>query len=198
MCYRIKMGAIVIAFLSLTGCCRVFPCLPWCPPQPVIISDRDNAARIEIKKNREMAKSIVSEIKQKFKGKETKEAYIKAQTLYRKAMSENNAWVSALTLSIENNEKVEGRESFEKQSKAAAETAGSFLAYGESLMSQSSIKTAGFPSKGITVVAELIAALVSNGITIWKENIAQQAAERTARAKNIREELNWSMWTEIK
>ncbi|MFA5411617.1 MAG: hypothetical protein WC321_07185 [Candidatus Omnitrophota bacterium] len=145
-----------------------------------------------------MAKSIVSEIKQKFKGKETKEAYIKAQTLYRKAMSENNAWVSALTLSIENNEKVEGTESFEKQSKAAAETAGSFLAYGESLIGQPSIQATGFPSKGITFISDLITALVANGIIIWKENIAQQVAERTARAKNIREELNWSMWTEIK
>ncbi|MDD5477572.1 MAG: hypothetical protein PHG87_05195 [Candidatus Omnitrophica bacterium] len=190
---------IVVTALSLTGCCGVFPSLPWCShvSKP---TDSEIAARIEVRKNRELAESTVSAIKEKFKGKETEAAYINARDLYVKAMSENNAWLSVLASSIENNEDLEGADSFKKQSKVAADTAESFLAYGkETLMGKPSIEKAAFTTKSLALapIADLITALVTNGITIWKENRAQAARERMARAENIRKELSWKTWKQI-
>lgn len=201
MCYRIKMGIMAVAILSLMGCCSIFPSMPWCSnvSKP---SDSEIAARMQVVKNRELAESAVSAIKEKFKDKETEEAYLNARDLYNKAMSENNAWLSALTLSIENNENLEKAESFKKQSQAAFDAAESFLAYGkEALKEKPVMKGAVFETKSLTLapiaIGDLLTALVTNGITIWRENRAQQAQARKDRAENIRKELSWRTWKEI-
>ncbi|MDD5464954.1 MAG: hypothetical protein PHP73_01225 [Candidatus Omnitrophica bacterium] len=203
MCPKIRISVlsllIVVTALSLTGCCGVFSSMPWCPdvPEP---TDAEIAARIEIKKNRELAEAAVSEIKEKFKGKETKTSYVTAKDLYIKAMSENNAWLSVLASSIENNENLEKADSFKKQSKIAADTAGSFLAYGrELLISKPGAEKAVFATKSLALapIADLITALVANGITIWKANMAQRAQARRDRADNIRKDLSWKTWKQI-
>lgn len=195
MYYRMRMGIIVVAALSLTGCCRVFPSLPWCPAVPVTVSNSEIAARMEVKRNRENAEALVSEIKEAFKGKEAEEAYRNSRKLYTKAMSENNTWLSTLTSSIVLNENLEGVSSYENQTKIAADAAKSFLTSGEEALSGQSRNAS---IKSLVVIGDLITSLVNSGITIWKENKNLQDEARKKKAEILKKELQWGTWTEIK
>lgn len=193
----VLFSLVLIAAVSLTGCCRLLPSLPWCPSEQIKPSEPELTARREITRNRNYTESMVSTIKDKLKGKEAEEAYLDARSLYDKAMNENNAWLSLLALSIENNENLEGSNSFKEQTKAAADATDSFLAYGRQLTSKPSIKMSSIQLKSVLPINELLTTLVTNGITIWKENKAQRAKERMERAENIRKELTWKRWKQI-
>jgi len=205
MYYRIKMGIImVVAVLSLAGCCKVIPCMPWCPPietpKPTPIQIE---ARLAIMRNRVVAESKVLAIKERFKGKETEAAYVEASDLYAKAMSENNAWLSVLTTSIENNENLEGIKSYEKQSTVATDSTEAFVKYGKEILvgkSSTGLVPASLPSKGLELspIGDFITALVNSGITIYKENMNLRAQVRKNMAEVLRKELIWKTWTDIK
>ncbi len=199
------MGIImIVAALSLAGCCKVIPCMPWCPPpEPPKPTPPQIEARLAIMRNREVAESKVLAIKERFKGKETEAAYVEASDLYAKAMSENNAWLSVLTTSIENNENLEGIKSYEKQSIVATDATEAFVKYGKEILvgkPSTGIVAANLPSKGLELspIGDFITALVNNGITIYKEYVALQAQQRKNKAEVIRKELIWKMWTDIK
>ncbi|MFZ2385860.1 MAG: hypothetical protein WBE75_06640 [Candidatus Omnitrophota bacterium] len=195
MYYLMRMGIIVVAALSLTGCCRVFPSSPWCPAVPVTVSNSEIAARMEVKRNRENAEALVSEIKEAFKGKEAEKAYLNSRKLYTKAMSENNTWLSTLTSSIVLNENLEGVSPYENQTKIAADAAKSFLTAGEEALSGQSRNAS---IKSLVVIGDLITSLVNSGITIWKENKNLQDEDRKKKAEILKKELQWGTWTEIK
>jgi|GEM_PF-3557538 hypothetical protein len=204
MYHRIKMGIImVVAALSLAGCCNVIPCMPWCPPPvPPPPPPLEIEARLAIMKNRLVAESKVLAIKERFKGRETEAAYVEASDLYAKAMSENNAWLSVLTTSIENNENLAGIKSYENQSMVATNATEAFVKYGKEILGgkpSTGIVAANLPSKGLELspIGDFITALVTNGITIYKANIELQAQQRKNKAEVIRKELKWEMWTEI-
>lgn len=198
---KIRMAALftlaVVTSLSLTGCCWFMPWLSQCPSGQNKPSELELEARQKIVSNRNYTETTVSTIKDKLKGEEEGAVYIKARSLYDKAMNENNTWLTLLALGIENNDNLEGSKSFTEQAKAAADAAESFLAYGRELTEKPGITTSSVQTKSFLSLSDFLTALVNNGITIWKENKAQKAKERKDKAESIKKELTWRKWKQI-
>jgi len=159
------------------------------PPNETVVN-----ARQQIAQSREKTQLLAQRIKQKYKGKETQAAYIRARDLYDESMVQNNSWVTSLKLGIANNEDLESSRAFMDKAKAAGDATTAFLDYGYALTHP------GAETKVLTyqTVGEVIKILVENGIVIWKAYKAEQAASRLAAAERTEKELKWSSWETIK
>lgn len=184
----VKRLACLFIPLFLAGC-PSFPGSKETPPSEAVVK-----ARQQIAQNRENTQLLVTRIKQKYKGKETQAAYVKARDMYDVAMVQNNSWVTSLKLGIANNEDLEASQAFRDKAKAAGDATTAFLDYGYALTHP------GAETKVLTfqAVGEVIKILVENGIVIWKAYQAEQSASRLAAAERTEKELRWSSWEGIK
>ena len=174
---------LLVVTLSLTGC-HSMGSGPQMPEEKVV------KARQEIANYRENVTLLVPRIKEKFRGKESEDDYIKARDLYDHAMAENNSWVLSLKLGIENNEDLASSSAFQDKAKAAGDAADTFVKYGKQQSQGRSLVL--FP------VEAFIRALFENGIVIWNTNRAKERADRLDQAASTEKALKWPRWEEVK
>ena len=174
--------------LFLIGCASL-PGSEESPPDETVVN-----ARQQIAQSREKTQLLIQRIKQKYKGRETQAAYIRARDLYDEAMVQHNSWVTSLKLGIANNENLEMSRAFRDKAKSAGDATTAFLDYGYALTHS------GAETKSLTLqtVGEIIKILVENGVVIWKAYRAEESADRLAAAERTEKELKWSSWEIIK
>lgn len=186
--FSVSRQVRLLAALFLVGC------VPLSSPRDVPPSEAVVTARQQIAQSREKTQLSIQRIKQKYKGRETLAAYIRARDLYDEAMVQNNSWVTSLKLGIANNEDLESSRAFMDKAKAAGDATTAFLDYGYALTHP------GAETKILTLqtVGEIIKILVENGVVIWKAYRAEESADRLAAAERTEKELKWSSWENVK
>lgn len=178
---------LFVVTLSLTACLSGVNHGPKPPSEEVV------KARQAIANNREAATVLVPRIKERFKGKESEQDYVKARALYDEAMIQNNSWLTSLKLGIENNEDLEHSKAFKDKATAAAEATDAFVKYGKQL-TQKKFSASVIPA---VVIDDLVKMLIENGIVLWKTYRAEELAARLDQAARTEKELKWVRWEHL-